>query len=99
MQSQVSSERPQDLEFNKNEDKMRLLISAMNQKLDKIRQGGGKARLEKEQAKGKLSARERIDYLLDKGSKRFELGAFAGEGMYAEHGGCPGGGVVVVVGY
>lgn len=88
-----------DLEFNKNEDKMRLLISQMEQRLGKIYLGGGKARIEKLHEQGKMSARERIDFLLDKDSPRVEVGAFAGYEMYPEHGGCPGGGVVVVIGY
>lgn len=89
----------ENIDFNRNEDKMKLLISAMNQKLDKVFQGGGKTRIEKEHAKGKLTARERISYLLDKEKPQLEIGAFAGEGMYAEHGGCPSGGVIVVIGY
>ncbi|MFN4234784.1 MAG: acyl-CoA carboxylase subunit beta [Bacteroidia bacterium] len=88
-----------NLEFNKNEDKMKLLISNMERKLEKIYEGGGKKRIEKLHAEGKLSARERIDYLLDKDSPRIEIGAFAGDDMYAEHGGCPAGGVVVMIGY
>lgn len=88
-----------DLEFNKNDDKMRTLISQMEQRLGKIYLGGGKARLDKLHEQGKMSARERIDFLLDKDTPRVEVGAFAGYEMYAEHGGCPGGGVVVVIGY
>jgi len=88
-----------DIEFNKNDDKMRLLISQMEQRLHKIYLGGGKARIDKLHEQGKMSARERIDFLLDKDSPRIEMGAFAGYEMYAEHGGCPGGGVVIVIGY
>lgn len=88
-----------DLEFNKNDDKMRLLISQMEQRLQKIYLGGGKARIEKLHEQGKMSARERVDFLLDKDTPRVEMGAFAGYEMYAEHGGCPGGGVVIVIGY
>ena len=88
-----------DIEFNKNEDKMRLLISQMEQRLNKIYLGGGKARIDKLHEQGKMSARERIDFLLDKNTPRIEMGAFAGYEMYAEHGGCPGGGVVIVIGY
>jgi len=88
-----------DLEFNKNDDKMRLLISQMEQRLNKIYVGGGQSRIDKLHEQGKMSARERIDFLLDKGSPRIEMGAFAGYEMYAEHGGCPGGGVVIVIGY
>jgi len=88
-----------NLDFNKNEDKMRLLISQMEQRLQKIYLGGGKARVEKLHEQGKMTARERIDFLLDKNSPRIEMGAFAGYEMYPEHGGCPGGGVVIVIGY
>jgi 3-methylcrotonyl-CoA carboxylase beta subunit len=88
-----------DIEFNKNEDKMRLLISQMEQRLNKIYVGGGQSRIDKLHEQGKMSARERIDFLLDKDAPRIEMGAFAGYEMYAEHGGCPGGGVVIVIGY
>lgn len=88
-----------DLEFNKNEDHMRLLISQMEQRLNKIYLGGGKARIAKLHDQGKLTARERVDLLLDKGARRVELGAFAAYDMYADHGGCPSAGVVVVIGY
>jgi 3-methylcrotonyl-CoA carboxylase beta subunit len=88
-----------DLEFNKNDDKMRLLISQMEQRLNKIYEGGGKKRIDKLHEQGKMTARERIDFLLDKGAPRFEMGAVVGYEMYAEHGGCPAGGVVIVIGY
>jgi acetyl-CoA carboxylase carboxyltransferase component len=61
--------------------------------------GGGEKRIEKHHAKGKMTARERIDYLLDDKKESIEIGAFAGDGMYEEHGGCPSGGVVVKIGY
>jgi acetyl-CoA carboxylase carboxyltransferase component len=89
----------ENLEFNKNEDKMMQLVGTLNRKLDKIYDGGGKSRMDKEREKGKMSARERIDYLLDKDAPRIEIGAFAAEDMYKEHGGCPAAGVVVVMGY
>ena len=88
-----------DLEFNNNDDKMRLLISQLEQKLNKVYLGGGKSRIEKMHEQGKMTARERIDYLLDTNAQRIEVGAFAGDDMYAEHGGCPSGGVVVLIGY
>ncbi len=88
-----------DIEFNKNEDAMKLLISQMQQRLNKVYLGGGKSRIEKQHEQGKMTARERIDFLLDKNTPRVEVGAFAGYDMYADHGGCPGGGVVVVIGY
>ena len=88
-----------DLEKNKNEDKMKLLISEMKQKLGKIKLGGGKHKIEKQHLQGKLTARERIDFLVDKESDVIEIGAFAGNNMYEKHGGCPSGGVVVVIGH
>lgn len=88
-----------ELEFNKNDDSMRLKISGLRRELDKIMEGGGKKRIEKLHSKGKLTARERIDLLLDPNTDRVEIGAFAGYGMYKEHGGCPAGGVVVMIGY
>jgi acetyl-CoA carboxylase carboxyltransferase component len=91
--------KTQDLEKNKNEDEMRLKISKIRRELDKIYLGGGDAKIEKEHKKGKLTARERIDKLLDIRMPRIEIGAHAGYGMYAEHGGCPAGGVVIVMGY
>ena len=87
------------LTFNINDDSMRLKISAMNTKLDTIYEGGGKKRIESHHAKGKLTARERIALLLDKKTDQIEIAAFAGDGMYEEHGGCPAGGVVIVIGY
>ncbi len=88
-----------DINFNKNEDHHKLQIAELKKKLLKVYKGGGDKRIEKQHAKGKLTARERIDYLLDTHTDTIEIGAFAGEGMYAEHGGCPSGGVVVKIGY
>lgn len=87
-----------NLEFNKNDDAMRLLLSEMEQKLQKIRQGGGKSRIAKLHAQGKLTARERIEFLIDKNTTFYELGAFAGYEMYESEGGCPAGGTVMGVG-
>ncbi|MGB1042513.1 MAG: acyl-CoA carboxylase subunit beta [Tenacibaculum sp.] len=88
-----------DLNFNKNEDHNKLLASDLRQRLVKVSLGGGQKRIDKHHEKGKLTARERIDYLLDNDTKSIEIGAFAGEDMYKEHGGCPSGGVVVKIGY
>lgn len=88
-----------ELEFNKNDDAMRLKIKQLERELNAIYEGGGKKRVEKLHSKGKLTARERIDLLLDKDTERVEVAALAGKGMYEEHGGCPSGGVVVVIGY
>ncbi|GIM48691.1 acyl-CoA carboxylase subunit beta [Capnocytophaga stomatis] len=88
-----------NVQFNINEDFNKLELSELRRRLAKVKEGGGKKRLEKLHSQGKLSARERIEYLLDKDKEYIEIGAFAGEGMYPEHGGCPSAGVVVVVGY
>jgi acetyl-CoA carboxylase carboxyltransferase component len=88
-----------DVSFNKNEDQIKLMISNLNIKLDKIYLGGGKEKINKQKLKAKLGARERIDLLLDKGLPNIEIGALAGYEMYKEHGGCPAGGVIVVMGY
>lgn len=76
-----------------------LLLSKLQQKTAEVKIGGGKSRIEKLHTEGKMTARERIGYLLDKNGNSIEIGAFAGDGMYAEHGGCPSGGVVVKIGY
>lgn len=89
----------EQLDFNKNEDAMRLAIGNMKQHLIKIAQGGGRKNLEKIKKQGKLSPRERIHYLTDEGAPFIELGAFAGHEMYEEEGGCPAGGTVAGVGY
>ncbi|MFN5629444.1 MAG: acyl-CoA carboxylase subunit beta [Bacteroidota bacterium] len=88
-----------DLEFNKNEDANKLMLSEMKRKYELVSLGGGQKRIDKLHGEGKMTARERINYLLDQGKPVVEIGAFAGEGMYKEHGGCPSGGVVVVIGY
>jgi acetyl-CoA carboxylase carboxyltransferase component len=88
-----------DINFNKNEDHNKLLLSDLKQRFAQVRMGGGEKRIEKLHAEGKMTARERIDYLLDPKAKSIEIGAFVGDGMYSEHGGCPSGGVVVKIGY
>jgi len=88
-----------DINFNKNEDYNKLKVAELKKKLLKVYKGGGDSRIEKHHAKGKLTARERIEYLLDSKKNTIEIGAFAGEGMYEDHGGCPSGGVVVKIGY
>ena len=88
-----------DINFNKNEDHNKLLVSDLRKRFAKVKLGGGQKRIEKHRAKGKMTARERIDFLLDNKRNSIEIGAFAGDNMYEEHGGCPSGGVVVKIGY
>ena len=87
-----------DLNFNINEDHNKLLVSQLRKKLSRISLGGGKERIAKQHANGKMTARERIDFLLDHPETALEIGAFAGDGMYVQEGGCPSGGVVVKIG-
>ena len=77
---------------------MRQLIFQLNTRLKKVKLGGGEKKIESQHKKGKLTARERIDYLIDDPNEFLEVGAFAGDGMYADEGGCPSGGVVTGIG-
>lgn len=88
-----------DLKFNKNEDHNKLLVSELKKRFAKVKLGGGQKSIDKHHGKGKMTARERVDYLLDSKESSIEIGAFAGEDMYPEYGGCPSGGVVVKIGY
>jgi 3-methylcrotonyl-CoA carboxylase beta subunit len=88
-----------NINFNKNEDHNKLLLSDLKNRFAQVKLGGGPKRIEKLHAEGKMTARERIDYLLDEKAKSIEIGAFVGDGMYKEHGGCPSGGVVVKIGF
>ena len=91
--------KSKDLSLNQNEDAMKLKLSSLKRKLEVIELGGGEKKISKHHDKGKLTARERINLLLDNKEDCIEIGAFAGDGMYEEYGGCPAGGVVVVIGY
>ena len=88
-----------NLEFNKNEDANKQLLYEVKNRLKKIYTGGGEKAAAKQKEKGKMLARERITYLIDKNSHWLEFGAFAAEGMYQDVGGCPSGGVVTGIGY
>jgi acetyl-CoA carboxylase carboxyltransferase component len=88
-----------NIENNKNEDYNQLAWSDIRKLLGKIELGGGKKSIQKQKDRNKLTARERIEYLIDKNSTFHELGAFAGYGMYEEYGGCPAGGTVSGIGY
>lgn len=88
-----------NLEFNKNEDALKLLAADIKRTGEIVKLGGGKKAIEKHKAKGKLTARERIDLLLDKGKPNLEIGLFAAYDMYVAEGGCPSAGVVTMIGY
>src|SRR6186713_2417482 len=88
-----------NIEFNRNEDVLKMQWTDMRRKLEKIYEGGGKKAIEKQKEKNKLTPRQRIEYLTDKGKPFIEIGAFAGYEMYETEGGCPAGGTVAGVGY
>ena len=88
-----------DINFNKNEDRNKLLLAELRKRFLKVKLGGGAAKIKNQQNKGKLTARERINYLLDTNARAIEIGAFAGYEMYSKHGGCPSAGVIVKIGY
>ena len=88
-----------DIKFNQNEDHNKLLLSDLKRRFAKVKLGGGQKSIDKHRSKGKMTARERIDYLLDTKAKSIEIAAFAGEDMYEQYGGCPSGGVVIKIGY
>lgn len=88
-----------NIDFNQNEDALKLQLTEMNRRLEEIYLGGGVNKIDKEHKKGKLTARERIECLTDDASYFLELGAFAANDMYQEYGGCPSGGVVMGIGY
>jgi 3-methylcrotonyl-CoA carboxylase beta subunit len=90
---------PMNLDFNKNEDNMKLALSQLRTRFQKVAAGGGIKAIEKQREKGKLTARERIEYLLDRDTDFLEIGAFAGYEMYEEYGGCPAAGTVAGIGY
>ena len=88
-----------NIEMNINEDANKSAWNDIRKLLDKIEEGGGKKAIQKQKERNKLTARERIEYLLDKDKYFIEIGAFAGYGMYEEYGGCPAGGTVAGIGY
>ena len=88
-----------DKDFNKNEDNMRIMLADLKYKKDQAALGGGEKSIARHKEKGKLTARERIAFLLDENKSQLEIGTLAGDGMYPDYGGCPSAGVVVVMGY
>ena len=85
--------------LEKNKDQNKLLVADLNKKTAQMKLGGGKSRLEKIRLQGKMTARERVNFLLDENTQSIEIGTLAGYDMYKENGGCPSGGVIVVMGY
>ena len=88
-----------DIQLNKNEDALQLSLAEMRRRLAVIAEGGGKKSIQKQKDRNKLTARERIDYLIDQDTPFIEIGAFVGYDMYKEQGGCPAAGTVAGIGY
>jgi acetyl-CoA carboxylase carboxyltransferase component len=88
-----------DIEFNKNEDVNKQLVADLKNRFKKVQEGGGEKNAAKQKEKGKMLARERIANLIDPQSNFIEIGAFAADKMYEEHGGCPSAGVIAGIGY
>jgi acetyl-CoA carboxylase carboxyltransferase component len=88
-----------DVEFNRNQDQLGLRVDQLRKKEKKAKLGGGQKKIDEHHQKGKLTARERIEKLLDKKSPFLEIGLFAAEGMYSDYGGCPSAGVVTGLGF
>src|ERR1700687_5047766 len=88
-----------NIDFNRNEDVMKLALTNVKNLVTKIEEGGGKKAIAKQKERNKLTARERIQYLLDEKKPFIEIGVFAGYGMYEEYGGCPAGGTVAIIAY
>jgi acetyl-CoA carboxylase carboxyltransferase component len=95
----MATKKDYNLNYNQNEDAHQLAVAKLNHRLNAIKEGGGKKRIAKLHEQGKLSARERIDQLIDPQTEFLEVGAFTAYEMYEEHGGCPSGGVVTGLGY
>ena len=89
---------PTEIALNKSEDEFKQLCYKLKMKFEDMKKGGGQKNIDKEHGKGKLIARERIEYLIDQGTEFLDIGTFAGDGMYEEYGGCPGGGVLGGIG-
>ena len=94
----IGTEIKHDEAFKKNEETLRSLWSSIQSKEEEVRLGGGADAVERHRQRGKLTARERIEKLIDSGSHFLEVGLFSAYGMYEEFGGAPSAGTVIGVG-
>ncbi len=94
----IGSSINQNSSFNKREDYYKELLRKLNAERDKIKLGGGQKAIEKHKSKGKLTARERINKLIDNQKEFFELNSFAAYDMYKEQGGAPSSGTIYGIG-
>ena len=84
--------------FQHNTRRMVELLAEIKKQEQQIRQGGGTKAIEAQHSKGRLTARERIDRLIDPGTPFFELGIYAAHEMYQEWGGAPAAGTITGLG-
>jgi acetyl-CoA carboxylase carboxyltransferase component len=94
----IGREAKRDIGFSTNEDSAKNHLRLLKAKAETVMIGGGRSAIEKQHAKGKLTARERIGKLIDPQSAFLEIGLFAAYGMYAEYGGAPSSGTVFGIG-
>ncbi len=94
----IGSAVAHDLVFESNADANRQTQRVIEGVSAAVRRGGGAKSIERHKAKGKMTARERIDALVDTGSSFLEVGLLTAHGMYEEEGGCPSAGVVSGIG-
>ncbi|HHP7238604.1 acyl-CoA carboxylase subunit beta [Longibacter sp.] len=94
-----SSADPESASYQKRAAHYEALLQELREREAEIRKGGGERRMQREHDRGKLTARERIEALIDDPETFHEIGIFAGDGMYDEEGGCPAGGTVMGLGH
>ena len=94
----IGTEIKRDEAFRKNEEHLLGLLKSLKSKADTVRLGGGKEALERHTKRGKMFVRDRIQKLIDPGSRFMEIGLFAAYGMYEEYGGAPSSGTVFGIG-
>ncbi len=92
-----NKENWKNIDFDSNENSFDVLIEKLNKNKIKIFECGGKAAVEKQHNKGRLTARERVKYLMDSNTNELEIGTFAGYEMYEEYGSPPAGGVITTI--
>ncbi len=96
METLATGARPHSDDFVANDASQRALVSELRERLERVGRGGSEASRNRHSARGKLLPRDRIDYLLDRGSPFLEVGALAAYGMYDDE--SPGAGIITGIG-
>ena len=94
----TSTDSWDDQKFQTNCQDFLKYISLYKEEHKKIKLGGGTVAIEKQHNKKRLTARERIDHLIDSGTQFFEMGIYAAWGMYEEYGSPPASGTITGIG-